>query len=371
MVELVTQTSFKHLFLQDTPFIDVRAEVEFVGGSFPGAHNMPILTSDERHDVGICYKKQGQAAAIELGHELVSGDVRAERTRAWCDFVRQHPGSHAFCWRGGMRSNLAAQWMAAAGSDVPIIEGGYKALRRYLMRVTESVAAELPLVIIGGRTGVAKTPLVQALATGVDLEHHANHRGSSFGRRVSPPPGQVDFEHRLAIDLLRRSELRDQRPLFLEDESRRVGAVSVPLELHEAMAVAPVALVEMPLSFRVERVLQEYVVEQRAEYEQSNPENGFAYYADSLLSSLERIRKRLGGERYAALNTIMEAALEAQAAGNTELHRQWIEPLLVEYYDPMYDYQMRHIKGRVVMQGSYDEVLAWAQSLEQAAHVRA
>ena len=42
----------KRLFLDEAPMIDVRAEVEFAQGAFPGAVNIPILNDNERHLVG-------------------------------------------------------------------------------------------------------------------------------------------------------------------------------------------------------------------------------------------------------------------------------------------------------------------------------
>ena len=49
----------------------------------------------------------------------------------------------------------------------------------------------------------------------------------------------------------------------------------------------------------------------------------------------------LGGARYQTLRAVLNEALEDQArGGDGEGHRVWIETLLTEYYDPMYDYQL-------------------------------
>lgn len=358
MTKLVGPAEFRRLFLAATPFIDVRAEVEFEKGAFPGAVNLPILNTGERAEVGTTYKKRGREQAVKLGHALVQGAVRDARIAAWCGIAREHPGTHIYCWRGGMRSNLAAQWMAEAGTPVPVIEGGYKALRRFLMSVTETAAVGSSLVVIGGQTGAAKTPLVQALATGIDLEGHAHHRGSSFGRHATAPPSQVDFEHRLALDLLRCSEASPGQPLFLEDEGHRIGAVSVPLPLFQAMKAAPLAILEMPLAFRIERIYQEYVVDLHQEYMALDPSNAGQRSRQHLLDSLSRIRNRLGMERYGELHQILQQALRA---GDKELHQLWIRRLLEEYYDPMYRYQIEKSAARVVFRGDYDAVAAWCE----------
>jgi tRNA 2-selenouridine synthase len=81
-------SDFQRLFLSDVPLLDVRAPVEFERGAFPGAVNLPLMDDDERHRVGLCYKEQGQDAAIVLGHQLVSGDRKAQRIAAWARFAQ-------------------------------------------------------------------------------------------------------------------------------------------------------------------------------------------------------------------------------------------------------------------------------------------
>ncbi|HUH37023.1 MAG TPA: tRNA 2-selenouridine(34) synthase MnmH [Spongiibacteraceae bacterium] len=362
---ITANTAFRALFLADTPFLDVRAEAEFQRGRFPGSCNLPILSDPERERVGTCYKREGQAAAVALGHDLVSGELRDARIRGWADFVRSNPGAHLYCWRGGMRSQLAQQWLAAAGVRVPRIEGGYKALRNFLLAEIDACAAEQPLVLIGGRTGSAKTPLIRALASGIDLEHHANHRGSSFGRMPDGSPAQADFENVLAIDILRkRARLSGTpgTPLFLEDESRAIGAVHLPQTLWLAMKAAPVALVEMPLAFRVDQILREYVHQMTALYEARSPDTGFDDFATYLRDSLQRLARRLGAVRLDALRAALDDALATQRrSGDCEAHRAWIERLLVEYYDPMYDYQLEKQQRQPLFRGDWDAVLAWAR----------
>ncbi len=353
------------LFLDDVPFLDVRAEGEFAKGSFPGAVNLPILNDAEREQVGRCYKQRGSDEAVTLGHQLVCGELKEQRIAAWCQFARNNTDAHLFCWRGGMRSNLSRQWMAQAGVDIPLVEGGYKVLRNLLLDEIDAASAA-PMIVIGGRTGSAKTPLIGALSSGIDLEGFANHRGSSFGRRVTPPPSQVNFENALAIDLLKRRQALPEHCLFFEDESPRIGAVSLPVPLFEAMRKAPLAVLEMPLAFRVQQVLKEYVVEMRAEFEQCyGSELGFENYRQYLCESLQRISKRLGLERYRELQGVMDSALQQQLHGSVQGHEAWIETLLRDYYDPMYSYQLSKNEQRVVFRGDYQTLLAWAREQQQ------
>lgn len=362
MPELVTNANqFHSLFLNDTPFLDVRAEIEFAKGSFPTSFNAPILNTEERHQVGSCYKQQGQQQAIALGHQLVGGTTKQQRLERWCEFARQQPAAHLYCWRGGMRSNITQQWMHEAGVDIPLIKGGYKALRGELLSALAQ-AAHRPVVVVAGQTGCAKTTLINTLASGIDLEHHANHRGSSFGRRVAGPPSQANFENKLAIDLLKKCYRQPKLPLFIEDESRRVGAVSVPLELWQAMNTATLVVVEVPFEQRVQCIIKDYIVDMFAEHITADPISGTDHYREHLVSSLGRIKKRLGGARYSALLAIMEAAIDRQLkSGDISGHEAWVEPLLSEYYDPLYNYQLENKPQRLTLRGSYQEVLDWCQ----------
>ena len=58
--------------------IDVRAPDEFERGSLPSAANSPILDNEQRAEVGGCYKSEGPETATQLGHRLVSGDLKEE-----------------------------------------------------------------------------------------------------------------------------------------------------------------------------------------------------------------------------------------------------------------------------------------------------
>ncbi len=111
---------YRQLFLDDVPMMDARAPVEFSKGAFPGVVNLPLMNDIERQKVGTCYKQHGQQAAIELGHRLVTGKVKAERIEAWAAFARANPHGYIYCFRGGLRSQLVQQWLKSeAGIDYP------------------------------------------------------------------------------------------------------------------------------------------------------------------------------------------------------------------------------------------------------------
>lgn len=350
------------LFLNDVPLMDVRAPVEFSKGSFPSATNAPLMNDDERHRVGICYKEKGQDEAIKLGHQLVSGDIKAQRLEAWRRFTAEHPDGYLFCFRGGLRSRLTQQWIRESGIDYPLVTGGYKAMRRFLIDSLEAQVESSQFVILSGRTGTGKTRVLQQLPNPVDLEGLANHRGSSFGRQVTPQPSQIDFENRLAVSML-KAHHHIGGPVYLEDESRLVGRCALPESLRDRMATAPLMVLDQPIEERVRIIREDYVDQMAADYaERDGEEAGWLNFRDYLLSALDRIRKRLGGERHSRLRHMMEEALHAQhLTGDVSAHHEWILALLEDYYDPMYDYQLDQKQGRIVVQGGPETIIGWAK----------
>jgi len=348
------------LFLQERPMIDTRAPVEFAQGAFPGAVNLPLMSDQERARVGTCYKERGQEAAIELGHKLVCGAVKEQRVQAWLDFARKHPEGCLYCFRGGLRSKICQQWLREAGCDYPRVSGGYKAMRRYLLGQMEQLAQRQPLLLLAGGTGAAKTELLRQIPQAVDLEGRAHHLGSAFGRRPVGQPAQIDFENAVTIDLLRCHHRSPDTPVVLEDESHLIGRCLIPLPLQQAMARAPLLVLDVDLEERVGHTHTNYILRKLSDWQEHLGESqGFAAFEEDLRASLARIRKRLGGARYQDLSQLLESALTAHRRGDTRKHRDWIETLLKDYYDPMYQYQLAQKTDRVLFQGPAEQVLAF------------
>lgn len=354
-----TIADYRQLFLNDVPMMDVRAPVEFDQGAFPGVVNRPLMEDGERQQVGTCYKQQGQEAAIALGHQLVSGQTRRERVAGWSEFAKAHPQGVLYCFRGGLRSQIVQRWLHSdAQTDYPRVHGGYKAMRTFLIETTQAAAQQCDFVVLSGLTGTGKTELIVQLAQGLDLEGHANHRGSSFGQRVNGQPGQIDFENRLAIDILKK-RAQGHLAFVLEDEGRHVGKCSVPLELRQRLEQVPIVCLQDGFDDRVERILRDYVVQQRADFVAVHGEAlGAELFAARLLESLGKLARRLGGDRHLALQTLMQTALARQeACGDVDLHRAWIAALMREYYDPMYAFQRESRRERIAFEGDERAVL--------------
>lgn len=356
------------LFIEGTPMLDARAPVEFGKGAFPGAVNLPLMNDDERQQVGLCYKERGQEAAIALGHRLVSGAVKQSRIQAWAQFAQANPHGCLYCFRGGLRSGITQQWLKSeAGIDYPRVAGGYKAMRHFLMDTVEQALAQSGFVVVGGMTGSGKTDVLARLDNALDLEAYANHRGSSFGKHATAQPSTIDFEHRLAIDLMRKQR-RGFDWFALEDESRLIGTCALPLSLHQGMQQFPIVWLEDSREGRIDRILRDYVSGLCAEYVALDAQQGFARYREHLLQALGKLARRLGDERYRRLSKLMEEALARQQAdGAVDLHRAWIGALLSEYYDPLYDYQRESKRARLLFAGNQSEVVDFLRQYRGAA----
>ena len=338
--------NYTELLRGERPLIDVRAPAEFARGTLPGAVNLPLLTDAERHQVGIRHKQAGSRAAYALGEKLVSGAVRAERMRGWLACLDAQPNAVLCCWRGGARSEVVQAWLAEQGRAVPRVAGGYKALRRFCLTVLE---AQRQWIVLGGRAGSGKTALLKEVPGHIDLEGLANHRGSAFGARATPQPTPINFENALAAALVKRA---DGATLAVEDESRNIGRLAVPQAVFAQMQAAPVVLVEVAREARIEQIVRDYVLAPDAA-------------AARLATALDKIERRLGGERHRQVREQMTAAF---AGGDPEAHRRWIGMLLDWYYDPMYDHQLAGKRHRIVCRGDAATVTAYL--LEATAKAR-
>jgi tRNA 2-selenouridine synthase len=348
---------FSSVLLSGVALLDVRAPVEFSQGAFPSAVNLPLMSDEERHRVGLHYNEAGQDSAIILGHTLVSGDTKEQRVAQWVRFAQEHPEGYLYCFRGGLRSRISQQWLAEAGLPYPRIIGGYKAMRSFLIeKLTQSITSS-KFVLIAGFTGCGKTEVIQQLTSTIDLEKLAHHRGSSFGKHATDQPVQIDFDNSLAIAMM-RLHAAGKFNIALEDESRLIGKCALPIPLRDIMQLSPVIWVEEPTESRVERILHDYVQDLGGQFARKlGAETGFEAFSQRLLESLQNLYKRLGGERHTRLKQLMLEALAAQkATGALDAHRDWIRPLLTEYYDPMYEHQRAGKASRIIFSGDREAV---------------
>lgn len=330
------------------PAIDVRSPGEFDEGSVPGFENAPILTNDQRHLVGLTYKQEGQEKAIQVGLELVQ-PLKEKMVLAWLQKQTSEKELLVTCWRGGLRSRIACEWITAGGGNPVQVIGGYKALRR---RLIETFSVPREWVSVAGLTGTGKSILIRKLPQThvLDLEKAAHHRGSAFGSYVGhTQPRQQIFENTLGLSLLNNTE-----GVVTENEGHLIGVCAVPDPLREQLSRARVVRVKTLMEDRVQNIFHEYITEPLKSLSPNELQL-------SLTSSLQKIQRSLGGLRFSELSTKINSAFQ-QDPSQIESHQDWIETLLTQYYDPMYEFSKNRDLRKTVFEGNPAETQEFLQA---------
>ncbi len=359
---LIDPSKIKELIINEHKFIDVRSPNEFFKGSIFNAVNMPILSDQDRHEVGICFQNKGQDAAIELGNKLVTGVKKKQIVTDWSEFIRENPNSIIYCARGGLRSQICQKWLNEVHIVCPRLEGGYKSVRNFLLDELNKICESQSIFILSGMTGSGKTQLIQKHHRAIDLEGIANHKGSSFGKPLDSQPAQIDIENLICVNFIKLLN-ENSKPILLEDESRNIGARHLPLQLSNKMSNSPMVLIDATFDERIDLLWKEYIVDRYQETKNFflDDEKANIEFSLHLISSLKRLEKRLGGERTRKILSLLENALRTQTNDNFESHRIWLEEITKLYYDPLYKFKLEKKKSRIVFRGSREEVFDWLQ----------
>ncbi|HEY0296614.1 MAG TPA: tRNA 2-selenouridine(34) synthase MnmH [Bordetella sp.] len=239
--------------------VDARSPAEFALDHVPGAINCPVLDDEERHLVGTLYVQQSAFEARRVGGAMVAANI-AHHLREQLHDKPKNWRPLVYCWRGGMRSGSFVTWLRLVGWDAQQLKGGYKAWRGHVIASNDGLAASLPLRVVCGPTGSAKTRVLHALARlgeqVLDLEGLAGHRGSVLGAIPGvAQPSQKGFETGLYAAM---SSFDLSRPVWVEAESRKIGRLSLPEALVARLRSSPVVEIAASLSARLAYLLQDY-----------------------------------------------------------------------------------------------------------------
>ncbi len=301
----------------EQPVIDVRSDAEYKHAHIPGAYSLPLFNDEERKIVGTAYKQKGKQQAIKLGLDFFGVKMKGmiDETEKISSDYKSSVTSPAYrnnafvvhCWRGGMRSAGVAWLLDLYGFDVYTIIGGYKAYRNWVLQQFEK---DYQLNILGGYTGSGKTDVLKNLQKSnqpiIDLEGLANHKGSAFGS-LGEQPSQEMFENLLAQEL--QLQQRSGSPIWIEDESQRIGQINIPHLFWKKMRSMPIQFLDIPFENRLDYLLKSYGKINK----------------EALVNSIIRIQKRLGPlETKTAIGFLVE-----------ENYKACFEILLI-YYDKMY-----------------------------------
>lgn len=293
--------------------IDARTPSEYADDHIPGAINCPVLSDEQRVEIGTLYKQVSPFAAKKRGAALVAQNIAhhllerfQDRPRKWRPLV--------YCWRGGQRSGSFVTILRAIGWDACQLEGGYKGWRRHVMDELARLSPLFDYRIVCGATGSGKTRLLSALAAEgaqvLDLEALAAHKGSLLGNLpFEPQPSQRMFDSRLFTAL---SNLDGGRPVYAEAESRRIGKVELPTVLLERLRASPCLALEASREARVDYLLEDYAY--------------FLANSAPLLEQMDRLTELRGAETVARWRGLIDGG-----------HwRPLVEELLDLHYDPLY-----------------------------------
>ncbi len=304
----ISSENFFHLS-SPPPVLDVRTPSEFKKGHIPGAFNLPLFDDGERAEVGTLYKQKSQGAAVLRGLEIAGSKMKS-----YVESAREIlPGRDVcvHCWRGGKRSESMGTLLSFVGFNTLVLQGGYKAYRRF---VREKFAeTNLKILVLGGRTGSGKTEVLQALKNLgeqiIDLEKLAHHKGSAFGALGEPPQPSVEFFENQLFEEMRHLDVAKR--VWMENESKNIGRVFIPEDFWFKMSQGVYFDLEVPFADRIERLVRDY-----GQYEK-----------EELIESVQKIRKRLGGQH-------VQKAIELFENGDLE----GATAIALHYYDKAYQH---------------------------------
>ena len=300
-----------------SPIIDVRSPSEYSQGHWPGAINIPLFTDSERETIGKSYKKESRLKAIFHGLKMT-----LPKTTKLLELIlltaskkkEEKKSLRIYCWRGGMRSNAFAWLARTIGVKTYLLEGGYKNYRKWVLNQFE---LDLPIRLIGGKTGTRKTDLLNYIDNKkiyvIDLEGIANHRGSSFGSLgMERQPSTQQFENILAESISEFYE-NNYMEIWLEAESSNLGKCRIPDGLYKRMKKAPVLEIIKTKKERIDNLVNVYSQNSQSE----------------LKEAVRRISKRLGPQR-------TKEALEAIEK------KEWSKACnaMLDYYDRCYEFEL-------------------------------
>jgi tRNA 2-selenouridine synthase len=292
--------------------IDARSQREYAEDHLPCAVNLPVVENDEYAEVGTTHKTDNHRAyMIGVSYALKN------MSRSVDELVAKYPKDArmlVYCFRGGKRSKLWFDTLSTIGFRVDRLPGGWKAYRAWVRDQLESLPGKFRYNVLCGPTGCGKTRLLTALESSgaqvVDLEGLAQHRGSLIGDIPgTAQPSQKWFDS-LLVEKLRGFD--PARPVWLESESKKIGAIQLPDALLKAMHAGRVFNLTAPMAERVRLWREDY--------------SHFEADLDSLLARLVYLRPLVGGEEFGQ----WEALVKERRA--PELFQRLMEA----HYDPAY-----------------------------------
>ncbi len=293
--------------------IDVRSPSEYAEDHIPGAINCPVLSDEERIQIGTLYKQVSPFEAKKLGAAYIAKRIAQHietlfvgKPKEWKPLI--------YCWRGGKRSGSMTYILRQIGWNAHILDGGYKSYRRHVVSQLNTLSPQFQYQVITGMTGSGKSKVLERLselgAQVLDLESLAQHKGSVLGNLPeSPQPSQKMFETLLLLEL---QKFDPNQKVFVEAESRKIGCLHVPDALLNSMRQSPCSKIEATIDARVAFLIDDYPY--------------FIEQPDNLIHTIGFLKELHGKEK---LDHWRDLVLQKE-------WKQLVRELLVQHYDALY-----------------------------------
>ena len=311
--------------------IDTRTPKEYEEAHVYGAINIPLMSNDERHLLGLTYHQNSKEAAIDVGWELFEPKIHAY-VKQYQQYRGQKKKIFIYCWRGGMRSRIVTNLLLMNNYPACQVMGGYK---RYLNDIVwTGLKKEFPksyrptFIVLLGHTGTRKTEILRKLQDQgypvLDLEGLAGHRSSLYGSVNLQPKTQKMF----SIGVYYYLRKYEKEPyIFVEGEAHKVGDVHLPMFLNERILNDVNVLVEAKMPTRVTCIRDDYL---------SNGANS----VKELHDCTNTIRKYIGKKNADELHKMLE---------DPTRHDECIEWLMVNHYDKNYRFAKKEYEYDVIV----------------------
>jgi tRNA 2-selenouridine synthase len=272
--ESITIDELFNIIISNDDFIliDTRSEKEYENSSIPFSLNFPVLSTEERHNVGLIFKTYSQKAALKLAMEFAN--PKLERLK---DFLGKNKAENKKiiinCWRGGGRSSYLAKMICDLGYKPTTLTGGIKSYRNKVNEFFSKQTFPFDLIELSGLTGTGKTELLRIVSEKVpiiDLELAARHFSSLFGfvpykiKNFKPVANQSAFENNLFSQIIKnKKNFPRQNTFLIESESKKVGDFLIPKPLFDKLLEAPTIKITSSIEQRLKKIVKDYFGDKR------------------------------------------------------------------------------------------------------------
>jgi len=237
--------------VQDFPFyravIDLRSAAAYEDDHIPGAVHVDVA---EWAMSRVEARPDAPGSAPLAVHEPSMPELPSALLAAVAS-VRQDQALLVYCDQGGRVSGQVARALRWRGWTVDVLPGGWINYRRWVLAGLEVLPRLVPFRVIASALGSETTRIMAALRDlgqqVLDIEAMAGVRRNALSVFTAPQPAQAWFDSQL-LQALRALDPR--APVWLADTGARIGRITVPGALQDALAIAPVGQLQVDLAVR-------------------------------------------------------------------------------------------------------------------------